>query len=39
MGKRCLMTRPLGQKATGHPPGEAALASDIQDLTSPWLWV
>ena len=30
--KSCVVTRPPGQKATGHPPGEATLPADIQDL-------
>ena len=36
--KMCLTTRPFGEKATGHPPGEAILSYDIHDLTNPWLW-
>ena len=32
VGKRRLVTGPPGQKATGHPPGEATLSADILDL-------
>ena len=32
VGKRRLVTRTPGQKVSGHPPGEATLSADFQDL-------